>query len=291
MKSKIIFCALAMVFAVLAGCSGESQSDLANIEDSNASIYVLSDSLKQHLQMQDSLSNELVLKVDSLTISLNQATNEITALKKKEKDNLLKDILPLAIGVIALIVAICVAVCIGKRVSKMNGKILKLESENKRSKEENRSSVNNYRPQNMSKSQNEEISWLKSELTRLRNDIENPKKTNTPVVTYMKVESFQTKTLYAGKNSNQYFINPTDIIQETSVFKIKLISQDKGEFDIISIDKIKQRNDFEPVVDFQGNNCLLNEANKSETIQPGLCLKRPDGLWEVVSKLKIKISK
>lgn len=282
-----------MVFAMLTGCSDRPQSDLTSNEDSpDGGILVLSDSLKQHLLKQDSLSNELVQKVDSLTINLNSASNDIKVLKDKEQTlSLLKDILPLAVGVIALIVAICVAVRISNRISKMNGTIQKLESENKRSQEEKQSSVNNYRSQNMSKNQNEEISCLKSEITRLRNEIESLKKANTPVATYKKVESFQTKTLYAGKNSKKYFINPTDVKQETSVFKITLKSQNQGEFDIISIDKIRQRNDFELVVDFQGDNCLLNEAKRCETIQPGLCVKRPDGFWEVISKLKIKISK
>ena len=104
-----------------------------------------------------------------------------------------------------------------------------------------------------------------------------------------KSNSVATKRLYANTNSEEYFTDVLDTKQDTSVFTIDLKSQTIGEFDIISIDKIKQRNGWESVIDYKGD-CPISEAKKFKTERPGRCEKLPEGIWKVVEKLKITIS-
>lgn len=96
------------------------------------------------------------------------------------------------------------------------------------------------------------------------------------------------KHLYANSNSEEYFTTVLETKQDTCVYVIDLESETTGEFEIISIDKIKQRNGWERIVKYSGN-CMLNEAKGFKTIQPGLCQKHSDGIWKVTRNLEIKI--
>ena len=95
--------------------------------------------------------------------------------------------------------------------------------------------------------------------------------------------------MYANTNSEEFFTSVVETKQETCVFDIYLSSQTIGEFDLISLDKIKQRNNWDRVVECKGD-CTIEEANTFKTEQKGKC-ELSDGTWKVVEKLKITISR
>ena len=99
------------------------------------------------------------------------------------------------------------------------------------------------------------------------------------------------KVVYAKLNSGKYFLELSESNQEGCVFKINYnTSLNRGEFCIISLDKIKSRNGWNEVVDYSGN-CVMKEATDYRLVEKGLCEKLTDGTWEVKRKLKITITK
>ena len=64
----------------MTGCD-KNQSTQPNLNESN--VEMLSDTIKQQLVKQDSLSKDLLHQVDTLTTELNSAKAEIEQLKNK----------------------------------------------------------------------------------------------------------------------------------------------------------------------------------------------------------------
>ena len=99
------------------------------------------------------------------------------------------------------------------------------------------------------------------------------------------------KSGYAKINTDKYFTEIYQSNNEVCVYKIDFISDNKGEFDIISLQKVKSRNDWQSIVEYSGN-CTISEAQTYSVIEKGICEKKSgENLWEVTKKLKISISK
>lgn len=96
--------------------------------------------------------------------------------------------------------------------------------------------------------------------------------------------------LYAKLNSDNYFTEVKSSKEETCVFDITLKSETEGEFEIISLDKIKQRDRWDSVVEYTGN-CTITDAQRFVVNHKGRCIKLPNEMWMVVEKLKITLSK
>lgn len=277
------------MLTVMVGCD-TSQSQSSDSETDDKSIELLSDTLKQHLVTQDSLYNELVSKVDTLTSKLNKI--EQNEELKQNEPSIIWDILPLMLGAVALFAAVVLWFCSKhdlKRIEEMDNKLKNQDNVINNLKGQNKS--HSYSPQNQTNQS--VISEIKNKLSNLEYRINGLERSNAPIVktspVVAKAESYPSK-LYANINSSDYFTNVVQSRQDTCVFEITLKTQTEGEFDIISLDKIKQRNDWEEVVDYVGD-CTINEAKSFKTIQKGKCLKSQEYTWKVVSKLKIKISK
>lgn len=123
-------------------------------------------------------------------------------------------------------------------------------------------------------------------------NIEHGASTPPPMKTvghHMGEAPFQ-KVLYANPNSNEYFTNVVETKQDTCVYVINLESETKGTFDIISIEKIKQRNGWDSVINYDGD-CTINEATRYKRNSPGTCEKVSDDKWKVVERLNITILK
>ena len=90
---------------VLFGCNNNHTTNEEHREDN---IELLSDSLKEHIRKQNSLSQELVLKVDTLTQELNAAKDDIAKLQAAESKKTIDfwNGLSLLLGIIAFIAAI-----------------------------------------------------------------------------------------------------------------------------------------------------------------------------------------
>lgn len=295
MKRNIVFLALAMVLMLIVGCEETQPTRTENV---STCIDTLSEDLKQHLVKQDSLSKELLQKIDTLTIELNSAKTETESLKQNHP-NFLWDVLPLIIGIISLLIALFVGFCTRHNLEKdevygiINKHIQSLGLD-RNFRDKIQCFINSYSQQKSTKVQDGSNYLLENKVASLEKEIAELKKSHTTICATQNVvpkgESISPASLYANMNSQEYFTDVVASKQGTCVFEIKLVSQTKGDFDIISLDKIKQRNGWERVVDYKGD-CTINEAKDFKTERKGKCEKLSDGTWKVVENLKITIYK
>ncbi len=301
MKSRVVFFVLSALLMIMAGCdnnqSGQSDSNVSNIE-------MLSDTIKQQLVKQDSLSKELLHQVDTLTTELNSAKAEIehlkTSVEQKESRGFLWTILPMAIGSLGLIIAIIVGFCTRHDVEKDDVKnILNEHLRNiglLKLKEQFKSLMTSCSQQKASNQvSTDRIVALEQRIKILEGKITDVTPVTSAPAPMKTVERHINeisipKHLYANSNSKEYFTNVLESKQDTCVYIIDLETATKGQFDIISIEKIKQRNGWESVIEYTGD-CTISEAKSFKTNKLGKCEKVSDGTWKVVEKLKITISK
>jgi hypothetical protein len=134
--------------------------------------------------------------------------------------------------------------------------------------------------------------YLLEKKSLTQNSFESP--TSIPTKTNNKDESKEyqmpSKVGYANINNKTYFMEVLNSIKETCVYKITFKTQDSGNFDLISLDKIKYRNGWDEVIDYEGD-CSMEEASSYTLIEPGIIKKLEEGIWEVTKKLKIRVSK
>jgi len=136
----------------------------------------------------------------------------------------------------------------------------------------------------------ETLSLQQREIISLRN-AQNTNGTGNISIGGKNVSETQKRTGYAKSNSGPYFLDILDSNQEGCVFCIKFLNDRRGEFDLISLDKIKSRNDWQDVVECSGN-CTIEEAINYKLIDYGICELYSDGKsWEVKRKLKINLTK
>ena len=146
---------------------------------------------------------------------------------------------------------------------------------------------------------------VNTRLTKLEKDALNFKKTiqdlekriesqlsAAPQPVVPKIEKYAPKKVgYAALNSKAYFMNILSSNQEGAIYKIEFKSENKGEFDLISLDKIKSMDGWKDVVDTMGD-CVLEKANDYSVVEKGVCERTSDGkTWKVVKKLKIRLKK
>ena len=98
------------------------------------------------------------------------------------------------------------------------------------------------------------------------------------------------KVGYAGINKGTYFLDIMNSQKETCVYKITFNTQDSAYFDLISLDKIKSRNGWDDVIEYEGD-CSMEEASTYTLLDRGSIKRFDDKTWELTNKLKIKISK
>ncbi len=283
-------------------------------------IVELPDSVKQHIIKQDSLYCGLIAKIDTLTMALNTSQQEVAKLQQNfEKLESPKSFwnymtvgaLILAFIAIILNFAHCglsenkVRRCIkeyldsSKRINDFQRKINDIES-----KLVNSNSNSRYMPTGpISRKAEDRIVYLEGKIkevidavNRHEAEIKN-RDISTSTTQVSKSTSQQKKEFeykkdgYAKLNSGAYFMEILDSNQEGCVFHINFKSQNKGEFNIISLDKIKSRNEWKNVIEATGN-CTIEDATSYKVEEMGICEKLSDGkTWEMKRKLRIKISK
>lgn len=292
MNIKFVFGALTVLLLSMVGCSSTSESSDNGAKESTESV---SEALNRHLIKLDSLSEELGQKVAALTSELKEAKSEIESLKNRdEKKNKILSLLSIAIGAVALVGVICL--CFRKKGGLKKGEVEDIINNclRKQGFLEARDYVQlMMNSRNQYKSAN--VDFYGSRVVKLEQELERLKNEKRQMQ-QRKLEGSQTmspvatKYLYAKINSDEYFVNVTESKQDTCVFLIELKSQTRGEFDIISLDKIKQRNGWEKIIKYTGD-CGISDAKSYKTIQRGRCEKMSDGTWKVVDKLEISINK
>ena len=74
------------------------------------------------------------------------------------------------------------------------------------------------------------------------------------------------------------------------MFRITFTSQTKGKFNIIALDKIQSRNDWQKKVECSGG-VSIKEASDFRLEEEGLCEKIDEYSWKVTKPLKIRLLK
>ena len=97
------------------------------------------------------------------------------------------------------------------------------------------------------------------------------------------------KVGYAKNDTGTYFTTIYESNQEGCVFKISFMSPTKGRFNIISLDKIQSRNDWQQKIECSG--ISIKEASDFRIEEEGLCEKIEENTWQVTKPLKIRLLK
>ncbi len=303
---------LIICIAIILGVSSCSFFDDNKPQDDSqgatATIESLSPEIKDKIVEQDSLMRDLVNKVDTLTCALNDVKKENAELKEKVES--LKSpkstwgYMTLAAIVLSIISIITTfmrskgvsteqvgeqikhALDESRRINKLQNDVDQLLS--KRNHKKNQEA--NYAPQNS------EVRILKIENTlnkvvKLINDSTRQtqtvtSQTNNPS-TYPSKESEYKKVGYAKVDTDMYFTTIYESNQEGCVFKLTFTSQSKGTFNIIALDKIQSRNDWQKKVECSG--VSIKEATDFHLEDEGVCEKIDENTWKVTKPLKIRL--
>lgn len=279
-------------------------------EDNFTKLEGVSPALKQHLKEQDSLYSELILKIDSLTNGLNSSKSDIEKLQYEIQDLKSPGSLLTSFAIFSLILSLLALIISFSRTSKKVDKRDVVESfkwvEDQIKKIEQRMirAENNIREVNKNTSTSksdypnsidEKLFDLERKIKELERILAVPamghSSNNHRAGNYVNPIPETVRTGYAKVNSGKYFVELFNSKQEDSIYTIKIVNTDEGEFDIISLDKIKTINDLKDVVELAPGSCLLEEATSYKVIDIGLCQRVDDKAWVITKKLIIKVFK
>ncbi|MBQ8227127.1 MAG: hypothetical protein IJZ92_06810 [Bacteroidaceae bacterium] len=300
---NLIVCLVAI--SMLSSCDFFKDKEANKDTQVNATtVEGISQEIKNKIAAQDTLMNALVLKVDTLAQALTQAKNENAELKTQvEKLESPKStwgymtLASLVVAVIALVLSL-----LRKGVSRENVDEIfsnnldksKRITELKVDVSQLQSALNNYR---VSSSVNTSLQNLDvrlrsvekfvSKLSEVHNSSNSPVSSRQEQPRHPKEPEYL-KMGYANINSGNIFTKIFDSAQESCVFSIKFKSATKGEFNIISLDKIKSRNMWQEIVEYTGS---IEDATSFKVEDFGICEKYDDVTWQVTKKLKIKLQK
>lgn len=291
-------------------CDDETQKDVEVKQ-----IVELSDTVKQHLIKQDSLYSDLIAKIDTLTIELNASQQNVAKLQKDKLESPESFWNYMTVG--AIILAVFAIILIFLRGSGLNksgvdrmvrdylDNSMRLNDLQRRihDLEKMINSSPKYMPTgSVPKTAEGRIIYLEGKIkevieavNRHEKEFKNlggaktmpPSTLPTPPIPQQPKFS---KEGYAELNSGKIFIKVLESNQEGCVYHIQFLSDTKGLFDLISLDKIKSCNGWKEVVDVTGD-CTMADAKKYDVVSKGTCIKTLEGYWKVQENLKIKISK
>jgi len=315
---NLIFLFISSIFLLsIVSCNHGREDDQSGSKDS-FNIAGIPEALKKRLTEQDSLSREMVAKIDSITIQLCNSKKQIESLQSEVKKIQEPGQVLACIALVALFLSLIALVLIlirtrntlNKKKAKdyingyleesydnpntafgkiktLSAHVQGIESRMRPRYSDNQGlSVVNFDLSDLEKrvTDLERIIRLKDQ----RND--TPKFFSYDMGAPKSERQVSTKVGYANINTSNYFVDLVDSKQETCVFVITFKGPEQGEFDIISLDKLKSRNGWQDVVAATGD-CTMAEANSYEVLGFGQCKKIEDNTWEVTRKLRIKIRK
>ncbi len=269
-------------------------------------IVELPDTVKQKIVEQDSLMKELVFKIDEITSELNTSKEEIAELKKRiETFESPKNkwayitIVAFFLAILSLVIAFYKS-----REKRINGIITNyldhsdringlLTNVNSLLLQRNSGTT----PKVSTRDIENDIKLLKMQIKKVEADInvinyaikkqnEMPVHSESPKQNH---ESQYHKVGYAKVDTDIYFTTIYDSNQEGCVFKISFTSLTQGKFNIISLDKIQSRNDWQKKVECSG--ISIKDASDFRLEDEGLCEKIDENTWKVTKPLKIRLLK
>ena len=309
MKKILNFIVCVITFFTLSSCDYFNDKEASKGNQDNATIVEgISQEIKNKIAAQDTLMNALVLKVDTLAHALTQAQTENAELKsqveKLESPKSTWGYMTLASFVVAIIALVLSLLRKGvskekvdeifsnnldksKRIAELKAAVYQLQSgqNNNRVSQPVNTSLQNL---------DARLRSVESSLSRLSSRTNEVHDTSNPSINHSQEQHRQPKEPeylkmgYANINSGNIFTKIFDSAQESCVFSIKFKSATKGEFNIISLDKIKSRNMWQEIVEYTGS---IEEATSFKVEEYGICEKYDDVTWQVTKKLKIKLQK
>lgn len=271
-------------------------------------IEVLPDSIKQKIDEQNSLMNALVDKVNDLTSELNTSKNEIESLHEeiegKNKPYGFYKFISIAAILLSIITLISEAIRKnGLKKEEVDDVVIERLRDSEQIKKL-QEEVKNLKSKTKLPHQTSSIEDIESRLVELEDKIRKLAETpnaslpnnviNFPIEKEnsfseeAKVKGYQ-RTGYANINSEDFFTQIFPSNQESCVFIIKFNSDLKGEFNIISLDKLKSRNGWQEVVLCTG--VSIQDATDFKVEESGICEKIDDNTWQVKKPLKITLIK
>lgn len=265
-------------------------------EDNTATVEGISKEIKDKIAAQDTLMNALVLKVDTIAQALSQVQKDnlelkaqLSKLKSPKSTWLYITIGAFVLGLISLIISLCKPNN-SHRLQKLQenvNKLLSSSSNNRNSQTSTPSCATNC---------GKRLCQLEVKVNQLFEIIgktpipmvQPPSIGKTPIPTVQPPSEYQ-KIGYAKVDTDEYFTTIFDSNQEGCVFKITFTTQTKGYFNIIALDKIQSRNDWQKKVECSG--VSIKEASDFRLGEEGLCEKIDENTWKVTKPLKITLIK
>lgn len=300
---SIIICIIAIM--VMSSCGffddDKSSKDTTEVR----TIVELPDSIKQKIVEQDALMTEFLNKVDTLTAELNATKTENAELKEKvtklespQSTWAYVSICAFILGLIALLVALFMPK--GVKLEKVYEIFRNCIDESGRIKElqNNVSNILAFQRNNRGQLSNSryapnvetKISHIESQLSQVVSVVN--KMTLAQATTDSAKPQNATeynKVGYTKVDTDIYFTTIFESNQEGCVFKLTFTSQTKGKFNIIALDKIQSRNDWQKKVECSG--VSIKEATDFRLEDEGVCEKIDENTWKVTKPLKIRLIK
>lgn len=279
-------------------------------QDNATTIEGISQEIKNKIAAQDTLMNALVLKVDTLAQALTLAQTENAELKAQvEKLESPRSTWAwMTIGAIALsIIAILMALLKkglnkkevlrivedslnhSQRLSELISDVKNLRTDNNRS---TRNSLSNSSVNTSIENRLSQVEKILNEVVNYINGQAQNNQRQSQTGSQVEQQSKQPERHrigYAKIDTDMYFTTIYDSNQEGCVFKITFTSQTKGKFNLIALDKIQSRNDWQKKVECSG--ISIKEASDFRLEDEGICEKIDENTWEVTKPLKIRLLK
>ena len=298
MKKLLSFIVCSTVILALSSCDVfNDKKQRHDVKDKATTVEGISQKIKDKIAAQDTLMSMLVLKVDTLAQALTQAQKEnaelkaqVTKLESPKSTWRYMTLTVLVIAIIALVLSLSKKGISREEVDKISKKNLDNSQRMEGLKvdvSQLKSELNNRIPKDLDVRLQTVESTLSSKLNEVHN-MSLSTVTNSQDKSRQSKEPKYLKTGYANINSGSFFTKILYSVQEGCVFSIKFKSAIKGEFNIISLDKIKSRNMWQEIVEYTGP---IEDATSFNVEEYGICEKYDDVTWQVTKKLKIQLLK
>lgn len=306
---NLIICT-AVIMAV-SSCNFFGEDNTQNDDSKKlSSIEGLAPEIKEHFVAQDSLMKDLVNKVDTLAVALNQNQKENSELRGQMESiqSPRSTWAWMSIGAIALsIIAILltffrrglneqeVRAVVGDRLDSsqrikdliFNVNTLKNDVQrNSRSTQSGSLSSQNtdMRLRQVEKKLEEIVNYINEQQQNIQTQ------TSTQRQETRKPDQAETQRVgYARIDYETYFTTIYDSNQEGCAFKITFKNESRGEFTIISLDRISSSNDWQQKIECSG--VSIKEASDYRIEELGECKNIGNNTWEVTKPLKIRLFK
>ena len=310
MKQLLNLIVLTAIIMSVTSCGFSEEEKSQNNEKTLSSIEGLAPDIKEHFVAQDSLMKDLVNKVDTLASALNQ-TQKMN-LELKEKIESLKSPRStwvwMCIGAIVLSIIALLLTLIRRGLNEHEVRaVVKDCLDSSQRIKELIFNVNSLKHDLKSCSPNKQSSSSTSQNNDIR--LRQIEQTLGDVVNYIKgqQQSTQTQTTtqqqdtreltqietqrvgYAKIDYETYFTTIYESNQEGCAFKITFINELKGEFTIISLDRISSSNDWQQKIECSG--VSIKEASDFRIEELGICENIGTNTWQVTKPLKIRLLK